>query len=496
MSLRRNTLANLAGQLFGAGLVLGLAPLYVDALGFEAWGLVGLVAVFSAWFNLLDVGLSPSLSRQVARAAVDPAERAEAARLLRAVEWVYGLIAVLVVGTLLLAAGPIAQHWLQLKTLDAGEARSALGWIGLAVALRLAENGYRAVLAGQERMVLLNALSSLAALLRWGLGLVLLLRLGWGIDQLFAWQAAMAGLSLLAFAVLARRALPGPGGQGLSALGRVRGFATGLALSSFFGFLLTQVDKVLLSRLLPLEDFGRYALVVSLSDALAMLAAPLYAALLPRFVALHAQGDEAGLARLYLLASQGLAAVLMPCALLLVLHGEAVLTVWTGSAELGRQMAPLLALLALGRMINAMLQLPAALQVAAGWSALGAQVNLVAVLLIVPMILVAVPAHGVMAYGVCWLLLNLGYLAFGTWRMHQRLLVAWRGAWLRQALLQPLAWSLPGLGLAGLLAPADLGRTGLGLLLLAGWLGSLALTALGLPGPRGLLRSRMTRRLA
>ena len=67
---------------------------------------------------------------------------------------------------------------------------------------------------------------------------------------------------------------------------RVRRFATGIALSSILGLLLTQIDKFLLSRLLPLGDFGLYMLAVTLADALALLAAPLYGVLVPRFAEL------------------------------------------------------------------------------------------------------------------------------------------------------------------------------------------------------------------
>ena len=37
-------------------------------------------------------------------------------------------------------------------------------------------------------------------------------------------------------------------------------FAGGMLLITFLALLLTQVDKVLLSTLIPLEDFGRYTL--------------------------------------------------------------------------------------------------------------------------------------------------------------------------------------------------------------------------------------------
>ena len=48
---------------------MGLAfiPVYIKYLGVEAYGLIGLFAVLQAWLTLLDVGMTPTLGREMAR---------------------------------------------------------------------------------------------------------------------------------------------------------------------------------------------------------------------------------------------------------------------------------------------------------------------------------------------------------------------------------------------------------------------------------------------
>jgi O-antigen/teichoic acid export membrane protein len=66
VSLTRNTIANFIG--LGYTTVIGIAifPLYLQYLGAEAFGLVGFFTVLQAWMQLLDMGMSPLLSRQAA----------------------------------------------------------------------------------------------------------------------------------------------------------------------------------------------------------------------------------------------------------------------------------------------------------------------------------------------------------------------------------------------------------------------------------------------
>ena len=483
MSIRVNLLANYGGQIAASGLAFLLAPLFIRSLGLEAWGLIGVFALLSAWFNLLDLGLTPAVTREVARAGLNDRAAHEAAALARSVAVVYAGLAVLTAALVAAGAGPVAQRWLRLDALQPVDAAQAIAWMGVAVALRLFENLPRAVLTGAQALPLLNGLSTLAAVVRWVGGLALVVWGGAGVAGFFAWQAGTAALSAAAFAFAARRRLapaaaPARGWRDFAALGRVRRFAGGIALASLLGFALGQIDKLLLTRLLPMAEFGAYLLAATLADALALIAAPLYAVMLPRFVGLFERGEQAALGALYLGAARWLGVVLVPLAALLVVFGEAVVFAWSGDAALARTIAPWVALLAVGRMLNATMQLPAALQTAAGWTALAAGMNAVAVIVLVPLVLWLVPRHGAVAYAWCWVALNVGYLVAGTWRMHQRLLPAQRGAWVMDSLLRPALAAGAVLGSARALDAMPLDRWALALALPAALAAAIAVAAL------------------
>jgi O-antigen/teichoic acid export membrane protein len=489
VSLKANVLANVSGQIAAAAIALATAPIFVQRLGLEAWGLVGMLVVLSAWFNLLDVGFTPAITREVARATAHDVTPQDAGDLVRCVEWIYVPAMLAVAAAMVLVAGPLAGGWLQLRALALADATHALALMGVIIAARVFENVYRAVLTGLQQMVALNAVSTAFALLRWLGALAWVIVSGRGVVALFEWQAAVSLLSLLCFGLLARarlRPLCADARARWSVLWRARGFAGGIAASSLLAFALTQVDKVLLSRLLTLAEFGTYVLAAALADTLALLAGPLYTALVPRFAQLWAARDLTAIALLYRRSAQWLAAVLMPCAALLWLNAEAVARVWTASADLAAQIAPLVALLALGRMLNAVMHVPAALQIGCGWTSLAMRMNLAAVFLLVPAILWSVPRWGAIAAAVCWLVLNLGYLAFGTWLMHRRLLPDERARWLMTGVTAPAVVAATWVALWSWL-PAFSSRAAQAGAIAMVLLGAVALLVWLLPAPRAML---------
>ena len=78
MSVKRNIVANYAGQLYATLIGILLVPLYVRYMGVEAYGLVGFFTMLQGWFMLLDMGLTPTLGREAARfkgGAIDALEK-------------------------------------------------------------------------------------------------------------------------------------------------------------------------------------------------------------------------------------------------------------------------------------------------------------------------------------------------------------------------------------------------------------------------------------
>ena len=66
MSLRRNLLAGLANSVWSALVSLAVVPFYLKYLGIEAYGLIGFFVTTQAILSLLDMGMAPTINREVA----------------------------------------------------------------------------------------------------------------------------------------------------------------------------------------------------------------------------------------------------------------------------------------------------------------------------------------------------------------------------------------------------------------------------------------------
>ena len=174
-------------------------------------------------------------------------------------------------------------------------------------------------------------------------------------------------------------------------LGSVWRFAGGMMVITLLALLLTQVDKILLSRLLTLEAFGYYALAGVLANSLYLLVGPVTTAFYPRFTEFVTQGDDAALRSAYHQSAQLVTVLIGAAAIVLMIFGERVLLVWTSDAALTRQVAPLLSILALGTLLNGLVWIPYQMQLAHGWTTLAIKINVIAVLLFAPAIVLVVP---------------------------------------------------------------------------------------------------------
>jgi O-antigen/teichoic acid export membrane protein len=256
----------------------------------------------------------------------------------------------------------------------------------------------------------------------------------------FAWQGLISALSLVLMALATYSSLPGAGGRwSTKAMRSVWRFAGGMIGITFLTLLLTQVDKILLSRLLTLHDYGHYALAATVAGGLYMLVSPIAQAWYPRLSALHAAGDRAALARVYHQGAQLVTVILGSVAVVLVVFAEPILNLWIRDPALADRTAPLLALLALGNLLNGLMWIPYQTQLAFGWTALMIRINIAAVLVIVPAILWVTPHYGSEGAAAAWVALNAGYLVIGVQFMYRRVLSDEKRRWYVEDILRPLS---------------------------------------------------------
>ncbi len=474
MSLKRNVIANYFGQGWTALMGLAFVPLYIKYLGMEAYGLIGVFAMLQAWLTLLDMGMTPTLNREMARYTAG-AHNAQSIRdLLRSLEVICIAIALLIGITIWFLASWLSTHWLQAEKLPAEKVAEAIAIIGFVVALRFIEGLYRGAILGLQKQVWLSAVGSGLATLRWGGAVCVLIWVAPSIEVFFVWQGLVSLLSIFVFAMAVHQHLPKSSQAARFSWERLENiwrFAGGMMVTTLLALLLMQVDKIILSRILSLEMFGYYTLAGTVASVLYQLTAPVTQAYYPRFIEMVTQENPAGLIAIYHQAAQLISTLAIPAALMLVFFGERLLALWTGNEVLAHNAAPIMALLALGTMLNSLMHIPYMLTLAYGWPGFAVRQNAIAVLLLVPAILWAAPRYGAIGAAWIWIILNGGYVLVGIHFMHVRLLPKEKWRWYGRDVALPGLTSAVTAFCCWFVEPSEVSRlSGIAFLLVSGFI--------------------------
>jgi O-antigen/teichoic acid export membrane protein len=440
LSTKANVIANYVGQIWRAAIGLLFIPIYIKYLGIEAYGLMSIFAMLQAWLVLLDLGMRPTLSREMARYTAGVHNAQSIRDLLRSVETIAITTAAFIAFLMWLASSWMATRWLTAATIPTPVLSSALSLIGIVLGFRFVESVYASTIVGLQRQVVDNAISVSMATLR-GVGAIgVLAYISPTIEAFFVWQAVVSLITVVLYMGFAYRSLPAsqhPAQFSLPAVINIGRFAMGMTLISSLALLLTQVDKLFLSRMLTLKSFSYYALAATIANSLYLLVAPITTAFYPRFTELVATNDAAGLRLAYHQAAQFVTVAMGAAAIILIFFSDRILYLWTGDPILTHQAAPLLSLLAFGTFLNALMWVPYQIQLAHGWTALIVKTNIAAVLILVPAIIWFVPKYGAIAAAWIWMTLNGGYLIFLIFFMHRRIMPTEKWGWYRNDLIKP-----------------------------------------------------------
>ena len=162
MSLKKNLLSNYLGQSWIALMGLVFVPLYIKYLGVESYGLIGFFTLMLAWMSLFDMGMTPTLNREVARYTAGAHSAAAIRDLVRTFEVVCAGVAVLIAVIFFAVSDWIAKSWLNARALPTADVEHALALMGLVAALQFVEGLYRGGLLGFQKHAWLNAVSAVS----------------------------------------------------------------------------------------------------------------------------------------------------------------------------------------------------------------------------------------------------------------------------------------------------------------------------------------------
>ena len=328
LSLKLNILAGYASQIYVTLVGIAILPLYIKYMGAEAYGLVGFFTMLQAWFTLLDMGLTPTISRETARFKAGAISSLAYRQLFRALSSIFFGIALVGGGVLMLLSAHIADSWLKVQTLSQFEVQTALQIMAVSVAMRWLGGLYRGVITGAEHIVWLSAYSVVLATLRFVIVLPVMWYFGYTPLVFFTYQLAVALLDTLGMWLKTLTLLP-PLDKSVEAIGWSLGpvkpvlkFSIAIAFTSSVWILVTQTDKLILSSILPLSDYGHFTMAVLVASGIMVVSGPISGAIMPRMARLYTEGKLDELVLVYRNATQLVSILAGTAAITLVFCAE------------------------------------------------------------------------------------------------------------------------------------------------------------------------------
>ena len=439
--IKKNIIANIAGRAWAFLSVYLFVPLYLKFLGVEAYGLVGFYSALLGVLAFADMGFTATLNREMARLSVRNDSDGEMRDLLRTYELTYLFVSIALAISIWILSPLIVTHWLQSSLLQPQEITMAIQLMGVAIAFQLPSGLYIGGLMGLQRQVEANRLQIAWSIYR-GLGGVLVLcLLSPTIIAFASWQLVSNAL----YCFLSRRNL----WQTLYFVSTQHvtrfkwqvfrdtwRYGAGMAAMAVVSILLTQTDKLAVSKMLPLDMMGFYTLAGSLAVVPLMMAGPIALAVFPRLAVLVVEGDRLELVRLYHQASRLVALSVIPSGITLAFFAGDFIRAWTGLPATAVKTELTASLLIVGQSMQAVTLIPFYLALAHGDVRLNLKIGVASIILITPLLIYLIARFGIVGAGLSWVIMNVCTLPPYMYFLHRRFM---RGEF--------LTWCIFGIGL-------------------------------------------------
>ena len=430
--LTRNIGYNLAGQVVLSLLALLAVRVIFRRLGADAVGLILFTQTLNlVLVSLLELGIVAITVREVA--AHFAHDRPYVRDLLRtATTFYWGAYLVLGGGLLLIAPIAVAR-WINLTTLSPASATLLIRILGLGSLLLLPRSLYASLFRGLQRMAIVN-LIEVGAIALQQLGILAIVTTGGDLTAIAVWIGLSYLASVVAY-ILTAAGVVGAGallpGYRAAVVRRNAGFALQMVTISTAGMLHSQSDKLAVSKLLPVGVLGTYAFASTLVAGLGRATLSVVQAAFPSFSALAQQQSREPLLRQYRLLQ---AVVVYGTAPLFAAMGFAALPLFTfvfNGAVAASLVGPVL-LLCAGFYMNGTLSVPYYFSLAVGKPEIAARQNLLAVVVVLPVVVAATALFGLNGAAFSWVFYHLFAYAYSVPRICRECLQVKTVSWYRQ----------------------------------------------------------------
>lgn len=280
----RNAVSSFVGLAWLSLLSMLTIPIYIRLLGVSEWGLVAACASLQILSNFIDAGFSQIVPRWAAQEALHPARLREYVNLFRRM---YFGLALAMFALLQASAGYLAHQWFQVPGDRADALELAIRIVSFQFLFQFVNNLHIGLWNGLQNQVLANVRACGFGTLKHAATVLALLM---GPKQAWVYAlsfACVACLEVCVNSISVQRMLgrePAGGSGEKVAMGPLLKEVSVLSGAILVGLLVSQLDRIVLSRTVDLASFGIYTVVATLALAFLQLQAPVTRAYFPVIV--------------------------------------------------------------------------------------------------------------------------------------------------------------------------------------------------------------------
>ncbi|NBB19504.1 oligosaccharide flippase family protein [Runella sp. CRIBMP] len=419
-------------------------PLYVDILGVESFGLITFYSTLSTSLSILDVGFSTAVTREIAIFESNSKIKIDRNNLIQSVEIIYWVFAFTVGIILLVSSDFIAREWLNTVTVDIDTISNCIKYMSIVLVFQFPISLYNGILIGISKQNQVALLSILYMTLKNAGVFLIIYFFNKDIELYFLLQAAVMFFTVLLFKRVIKSFIE-PNLEfrfSLSHINKIWKFITGMTGISLVTFFLTQIDKLIVSKTVSLENVGYYNLAFTVSGIISQGVVVIQSFLFPKFTELYTKLKSNELMTLYYKSCTWVSIIIFPISLQLIFYAKEILLFWTGNTILTHKTSLLMQVVTMGATFNALMWVPYFYLLSRGITKFTFYQNIIIALISVPLIIFLSNKYGILGAGVVWLFVNICYVLFSIPLIHYLYIHSGTKKWFLESIIVPFFYSL------------------------------------------------------
>ncbi len=408
-----NTISNVLVIVFN----LISVPIYLYFLGVESYGVIGFYATLLATTSLLNFNIGAVMSREIPRMRTLQMREGDINTVVYTLEvlfWILGIGIGLMIGVF----SQSLSSWMNAETLPKEVIQQCIWIMGGVLALNWPLQMYVGVFNGLNRQLDASGFYLIYSVVR-VFGVVPFFFI-FKIDIIgyFIYQFVVSIIFMIIQRIWVWKCLilEGEGFvYNFAAVKKVASFLGQMSVVGMFTVVVSQLDKLFVSKMLPLSDLTYYTIAASMCSGIIIIGSTFNTYLLPKFTKYYFEKNLEDLRNnLHQFVSIS-AFIVLPISVFLFIHSFEFVLIWTQNKLVAQETEIVLKYLLISTTLLSLMNIPVTVLTATGHTKFIVFQNIVMIIVGVPLLYLFIKEYQLLGAAYYGILINSIYFIMGYW---------------------------------------------------------------------------------